>query len=155
MAVPFRASSGLMVLTTNHTRATVPDYEDAVYHPAMTALTDHDRDTLMRMAAFEHVRGLSEVYDHLTANELRPGFVFDGERIPLVNPQRGILLPAHLPERSVPEGTSAALSAYDGSANAEELSRVLVGALSGLSPHRQKDEGYPRVLPRWRDEARL
>ena len=45
------------------------------------------------MAAFEHVRGLSEVYDHLTANELRPGFVFDGERIPLVNPQRGIFKP--------------------------------------------------------------
>ncbi len=27
-----------MVQSTNHTRATVPDYEDAVYHPAMTTL---------------------------------------------------------------------------------------------------------------------
>ena len=62
----------------------------------MTALTDHDRDTLMRMVAFEHVRGLSEVYDHLTANELRPGFIFDGERIPLVNPQRGIFKPRQM-----------------------------------------------------------
>ena len=26
------------VLTTNHARAGIPDYEDAVYHPAMTAL---------------------------------------------------------------------------------------------------------------------
>ncbi len=50
----------------------------------------------MRMAAFEHVRGLSEVYDHLTAHELRPGFVFDGERIPLVNPRRGIFKPKQM-----------------------------------------------------------
>ena len=62
----------------------------------MPQMTDHDRDTLMRMAAFEHVRGLSEVYDHLTANELRPGFIFDGERIPLVNPQRGIFKPRQM-----------------------------------------------------------
>ncbi len=27
-----------MVLSTNHARAGVPDYEDAVYHPVMTAL---------------------------------------------------------------------------------------------------------------------
>ena len=33
-------------------------------------------DTPMRMAAFEHVRRLNEVHDHLTANELKPGFVF-------------------------------------------------------------------------------
>jgi putative restriction endonuclease len=59
-------------------------------------MTDTDRDTLMRMAAFEHVRGLSEVYDHLTAEELKPGFVFEGERIPLVNPQRGIFKPRQM-----------------------------------------------------------
>lgn len=45
---------------------------------------------LMRIAAFEHVRRLGELHDHLTATELKPGFVFEGERIPLVNPQRGI-----------------------------------------------------------------
>ncbi len=50
----------------------------------------------MRLAAFEHVRRLSEVYDHLTANELRPGFVFNDERIPLVNPQRGIFKPRQM-----------------------------------------------------------
>ena len=59
-------------------------------------MSDHDRDTLMRMAAFEHVRRLSEVCGHLTANEQRPGFVFDGERIPLVNPQRGIFKPRQM-----------------------------------------------------------
>jgi putative restriction endonuclease len=52
-----------------------------------------DRDTLMRIAAFEHVRRLSEVHDHLTSTELKPGFIFDGERIPRINPQRGIFKP--------------------------------------------------------------
>jgi putative restriction endonuclease len=61
------------------------------------ALTqDPDTDTLMRMAAFEHVRRLSELYDHLTAAEFKPGFIFDGERIPLVNPQRGIFKPQQM-----------------------------------------------------------
>ena len=56
-------------------------------------MADSDRDTLMRMTAFEHVRELHEVHDHLTANELKPGFIFDGKRIPLINPQRGIFKP--------------------------------------------------------------
>ncbi len=62
----------------------------------MSQMADHERDTLMRMAAFEHVRGLSEVYDHLTVNELKPGFVFDGERMPLVNPRRGVFKPREM-----------------------------------------------------------
>jgi putative restriction endonuclease len=53
-------------------------------------------DTLMRQAAFEHVRRLGEIYDHLTATELKPGFVFRGDRIPLVNPQRGIFKPQQM-----------------------------------------------------------
>lgn len=59
-------------------------------------MTETDRDTLMRMAAFEHVRRLSEVHDLLTAEVLRPGFVFNGERIPFVNPQRGIFRPRQM-----------------------------------------------------------
>lgn len=55
-----------------------------------------DIDTQMRMAAFEHVRRLSETHDHLTATELKPGFVFRGDRIPLVNPQRGIFKPLQM-----------------------------------------------------------
>jgi putative restriction endonuclease len=55
-----------------------------------------DRDTLVRMAAFEHVRSLGETHDHLTAKELKPGFLFDGERIPRVNPQRGICKPQQM-----------------------------------------------------------
>jgi putative restriction endonuclease len=49
-------------------------------------MDESDYDTLVRMAAFEHVRRLNEVHDHLTATELRPGFIFAGERIPLINP---------------------------------------------------------------------
>jgi putative restriction endonuclease len=54
------------------------------------------RDTLLRLAAFDHVRRLAEVHDHLTASELKPGFLFDGERIPLINPQRGIFKPQQM-----------------------------------------------------------
>jgi len=53
-------------------------------------------DTLMRLAAFERVRLLSELHGQLTARELSPGFVFEGERIPLVNPQRGIFKPRQM-----------------------------------------------------------
>jgi putative restriction endonuclease len=62
----------------------------------VASMTADNGDTLMRMAAFEHVRRLNEVHDHLTANELKPGFVFDGERIPLINPQRGIFKPQQM-----------------------------------------------------------
>jgi len=59
-------------------------------------MTVEDRDTSMRLAAFDHVRRLSEAHGHLTRNELAPGFMFEGERIPLVNPQRGIFKPSRM-----------------------------------------------------------
>ena len=59
-------------------------------------MTSSTRDVLMRMAAFEHVQSLQQVHDHLTTNELKPGFVFEGNRIPLVNPQRGIFKPQQM-----------------------------------------------------------
>ena len=62
----------------------------------MAQMSDHDRDTLIRVSAFEHVRRLGEVHDRLTATELKPGFVFEGERIPLINPQRGIFKPQQM-----------------------------------------------------------
>lgn len=55
-----------------------------------------DRDTRMRMAAFDHVRQLSEAHGHLTRHELAPGFMFEEERIPLINPQRGIFKPRQM-----------------------------------------------------------
>jgi putative restriction endonuclease len=55
-----------------------------------------DQDTRIRLAAFEHIRRLRELHDHLTATELRPGFLFEGERVPLINPQRGIFKPQQM-----------------------------------------------------------
>ena len=48
------------------------------------------------MAAFDHVRRLSDAHGHLTRHELAPGFMYEGERIPLVNPQRGIFKPRRM-----------------------------------------------------------
>jgi len=59
-------------------------------------IADMDTDALIRMAAFEQVRKLGEIHDHLTANELKPGFFFQGQRIPLINPQRGIFKPQQM-----------------------------------------------------------
>lgn len=59
-------------------------------------MTDKEHDDQLRQAAWEHVRRLSLTHDHLTAGELRPGFVFHGERIPLINPQRGIFKPKQM-----------------------------------------------------------
>jgi hypothetical protein len=50
----------------------------------------------MRLAAFEHVRMLNEIHHYLTAAELKPGFLFQGERVPLMNPQRGIYKPQRM-----------------------------------------------------------
>lgn len=55
-----------------------------------------DRDTLMRIAAFKRVQALQQRFGHLTASELKPGFRFEGQRIPLVNPQRGIFKPRQM-----------------------------------------------------------
>jgi len=55
-----------------------------------------DRDTQMRMAAFDQVRRLNETNVHLTGHDLSPGYTFDGERIPLINPQRGIFKPQQM-----------------------------------------------------------
>jgi putative restriction endonuclease len=59
-------------------------------------MADGGTDVLIRTAAFEQVRTLGEIHDHLTANELKPGFIFQGQRIPLVNPQRGIFKPQQM-----------------------------------------------------------
>lgn len=57
---------------------------------------ESERDSLIRLAAFQHVRRLSETHDHLTAKELDLGFNFQGDRIPLYIPQRGIFKPKQM-----------------------------------------------------------
>ena len=53
-------------------------------------------DTLMRVAAFGQVLRLSEIQNNITRAEIRRGFTYEGERIPLVNPQRGIFKPRQM-----------------------------------------------------------
>lgn len=60
------------------------------------AITAVDEDALIRLAAFDHVRKLAETHVHLTSEELKPGFSYQGERIPLINPQRGIFKPQRM-----------------------------------------------------------
>jgi putative restriction endonuclease len=59
-------------------------------------VTDIDLDLLIRSAAFEKVRRLVQTHVHLSAHLLKPGFEFNGGRIPLVNPQRGIFKPQQM-----------------------------------------------------------
>jgi putative restriction endonuclease len=59
-------------------------------------MEDSSRDTRLRVAAFERVRALCEIHDHLTAQQLGEGFYVDGQRYPLVNPRRGIFKPAQM-----------------------------------------------------------
>ena len=53
-------------------------------------MNGHDPDLAIRQAAIERVRYLTELHGRLSAEHLRPGFHYKGERIPLVNPRRGI-----------------------------------------------------------------
>lgn len=59
----------------------------------MSAIND---DQVLRIAAFDAVRRLSEVRGDLTSRDLSAGFEFRGERIPLINPRRGIFKPRQL-----------------------------------------------------------
>ena len=52
-------------------------------------------DHLLRLAAFETVKRLAGIRD-LTSADLKRGFEFQGERIPLINPQRGIFKPRQM-----------------------------------------------------------
>ncbi|MDM0015090.1 HNH endonuclease [Variovorax sp. J22P168] len=53
-------------------------------------------DSEIRAAAFAHVRRLAALNDHLSSDHLRAGFMFKGERLPLINPQRGIFKPRQM-----------------------------------------------------------
>jgi len=55
-----------------------------------------DPDSLLRATAFASVRQLVAVRGDLTSEDLRRGFEFQGERIPLINPQRGIFKPQRM-----------------------------------------------------------
>jgi putative restriction endonuclease len=60
------------------------------------SVSDDQRDSAIRAAAFACVARLSEIYPHVTARQLSSGFYFGGVRIPLINPQRGIFKPRQM-----------------------------------------------------------
>jgi putative restriction endonuclease len=53
-------------------------------------------EVLIREAAFAAVRGLMDVKGGLTSADLKKGFMYAGERVPLINPQRGIFKPQRM-----------------------------------------------------------
>lgn len=53
-------------------------------------------DAEIRSAAFAHVRRLQALNDHINSDHLRAGFPFQGVRLPLINPQRGIFKPRQM-----------------------------------------------------------
>ena len=57
---------------------------------------DDSPDSIIRLAAFEQVRRLNESRAVLTAADLAAGFVFNHDRVPLINPQRGIFKPRQM-----------------------------------------------------------
>ena len=56
-----------------------------------------ERDAAMRLAAFDHVRRLTVRDGGLDSSTITAGFVYRGERVPLINPQRGFFKPRNLP----------------------------------------------------------
>ena len=50
-------------------------------------------DEDFRAAAFAHVAALTAQHGVLSSRIIRDGFQFEGQRIPLVNPQQGIFKP--------------------------------------------------------------
>jgi len=55
------------------------------------------QDATLRQAAFDHVNRLAALNGGvLDSNDLAAGLQFQGERIPLINPQRGIFKPRQM-----------------------------------------------------------
>ena len=57
---------------------------------------DEIDDAAARRAAFQHVQRLQETNDALSSEQLKAGFIYRGERLPLINPQRGIFKPQRM-----------------------------------------------------------
>ena len=55
-----------------------------------------DNDEHLRAAAFTKVRQVAEMRGHLASEDLGHGFEYQGQRIPLINPQRGIFKPRQM-----------------------------------------------------------
>jgi putative restriction endonuclease len=59
-------------------------------------MVDNATDAVIRKTAFDHLQELGAGRDYVTSEELARGFEFNGERVPLVNPRRGIFKPRQM-----------------------------------------------------------
>ena len=57
------------------------------------ALTE---DAMIGAAALKHVRLLQEIHHPLSSEHLSAGFIYLGERLPLINQRRGIFKPQRM-----------------------------------------------------------
>ncbi|MGN6514951.1 MAG: HNH endonuclease [Rhizomicrobium sp.] len=55
-----------------------------------------DSDSPIRSAAFAELQRLTQISENITTQQIAAGFKFGGERIPFVNPQRGIFKPRQM-----------------------------------------------------------
>jgi putative restriction endonuclease len=55
-----------------------------------------DSDARIRAAAFAEVQRLTQAYGNLNSKHLAAGFLYEGARIPFVNPRRGIFRPRQM-----------------------------------------------------------
>ena len=62
----------------------------------MTGPIEDPESAAIRAAAFAHVRRLHVTNDAITSDDLKAGFLWQGQRLPLVNPQRGIFKPQRM-----------------------------------------------------------
>jgi putative restriction endonuclease len=59
-------------------------------------VSSYDLDSSIRQAAFEQISRLKQSHSYLSREEIGAGFQFGGDRIPFVNPQRGIFKPRQM-----------------------------------------------------------
>jgi putative restriction endonuclease len=59
-------------------------------------MNDYFADEAMRQEAFAHIQRIKATRGHLTSEDIGAGFIYNGQRIPLVNPRRGIFKPAQM-----------------------------------------------------------
>lgn len=67
-----------------------------VHDQRVMAIASDSLDQRMRLAAFAQVRALNEMGAPLSSATIAKGFMFEGQRVPLVNPQRGIFKPKQM-----------------------------------------------------------
>lgn len=61
-----------------------------------TRMADSLEDLHLRAAALAHLERIAGPDRILTAEQLKAGFLYQGERVPLINPQRGIFKPRRM-----------------------------------------------------------